>query len=170
VVAHLKTVPDDRRRGVVHRLAQGLLDATGALPLRRQITSEQIRTYMDGAGTLGNHTWDHPCLDRCSAAAASEQVTRAHDDLARRFGVTPTLFAYPNGNPSRAAEESLAELGYNVGLLFDHAITRRTGPPLRASRLRVGDHNSRARFRAIVAGTHPALLRLRRHFAATTES
>lgn len=165
LVAHLKTIPDVKRRAVVARLAHDFETAMGHPPKERQISTSQVDAYLAAGGSLGNHTWDHPCLDTCTDASATEQVTTAHVAIERRFGVTPTVFAYPNGNWSPIVERVLEELGYRAALLFDHQLATPGGPPLQSSRLRVGDQNSPARYRSIVAGSHPALMRLRRRIA-----
>jgi len=167
LAGQLKLVPDEQRRSIVSQIVNEYQAVTGSPPMRTQISETQIRAYLAAGGTLGNHTWDHPCLDMCADASASRQVTDAHAAIERRFGVTPSVFAYPNGNGSTTAERVLGDLGYRAALLFDHGLTRLGGPPLRTSRLRVGDHNTAARYRAVVAGSHPALLRLRRRIAET---
>jgi hypothetical protein len=89
------------------------------------------------------------------------QIVRANEWLAARFPDAPHMFAYPNGNRTSVAEEVLAELGYTMGVLFDHRLARGRSTPLGISRLRVNDHTTPARFAAILAGVHPALHALR---------
>jgi peptidoglycan/xylan/chitin deacetylase (PgdA/CDA1 family) len=165
LVSHLKTIPDTKRRAVVSHLAHDYEAAVGYPPTQAQISGAQIDVYLAAGGSLGNHTWDHPCLDTCTDASVAEQVSDAHAAIQRRFGVIPTVFAYPNGNRSAIAERVLEGLGYRAALLFDHELAWLGEPPLRASRLRVGDHNSPDRYRSIVAGSHSALMRLRRGIA-----
>ena len=46
---------------------------------------------------LGNHSWDHPCLEQCTEEDRRAQVMRAHEWLKDKIGTVPTLFSYPNG-------------------------------------------------------------------------
>jgi peptidoglycan/xylan/chitin deacetylase (PgdA/CDA1 family) len=105
----------------------------------------------------------------CAPDEASDQVARAHRDLKSRFGTPPNVFAYPNGDHAPAAEEALAALGYDIGLLFDHRIATHDEPPLRTSRLRVNDDTTFNRFRAILSGAHPALLHARHALSMRTQ-
>ncbi len=155
LLRHLKQMDDATRRSRVAHLSDGL-------DLRvSQVTRAQLRRFRDTGGTLGNHTWDHPCLDRCDPAAVEAQISRAHRWLTEECGEPPVLFAYPNGNHSETAEAVLGGLGYRVALLFDHRLADPAGPPLRLSRLRVNAEDTPARFRSVLAGVHPVLHALR---------
>ena len=151
LVARLKTMPDVDRRAVVVGLAHRLGDGGR----RHQATLGSLRRWVADGHTVGNHTWDHPCLDRCDADAQREQVTSADRWLASAFPGTPRVFAYPNGDWAAATEQVLAELGYRIGVLFDHRIAAAGQAPLRLSRLRVSTDTEPRRFRAIVCGAHP---------------
>jgi len=157
----LKRLPDTRRRTIVAKLA-GDLDRRSLLPRRPQLTAGDLERLRTMGATIGNHSWDHPCLDMCSPEEQRRQIVEAHEWLARRVGPEPLLFAYPNGNHSEQSEAVLNELGYDLALLFDHHLTDIAGDPLRLSRLRVNDTTTVQRFAAILAGIHPAVHTLRR--------
>lgn len=153
----LKTLDDTRRREIVAGLAASIVDRNGAPFQRRQVTSTELRLLIDSGWQIGNHTWDHPCLDRCEPSVQLDQVESAHEWMRANIGVPPVLFAYPNGNHSERAEAALVDLGYQIGVLFDHHLATVTSDPLRISRLRVNDTTTPERFAAIVSGVHPAL-------------
>lgn len=161
----LKAIADVQRRAIVRKLADAVTARLGHLPQRRQVTTSQLERFIAAGGYVGNHSWDHPCLDTCRDSEVKNQIVRADDWLAR-FGGEQRLFAYPNGNHSPAAEAVLAELGYDVGLLFDHRLVSRTQSQFRLSRLRVNDDTTLDRFAAIVAGVHPAIHRVRKRLSA----
>lgn len=162
LVVHLKTVPDAERRSVVASLA-----ARGPVtPGPAVLTLDHLAEWVAAGHEIGNHSWDHPCLDRCSPDEQREQVVRAHESLTRMLGRPPTLFAYPNGDWAEAAEQALVDCGYRVGLLFDHRLARRDGHPLRTSRLRLDTDAPVARARAILAGGHSATFHLRERAVA----
>lgn len=154
VLGRLKSLPDVDRREVVADLAQRLGADGGRRP---QATLESLRRWVADGHSVGNHTWDHPCLDRCSPEAQREQVTAADRWLASAFPDGPRVFAYPNGDRTAATEQVLAELGYRLGVLFDHRVAAVRQAPLRISRLRVSTDTNSRRFRAIVSGAHPLL-------------
>jgi peptidoglycan/xylan/chitin deacetylase (PgdA/CDA1 family) len=153
LAAQLKRLPDEERRRVI--------ESTSPVP-SRQLTTSLLNRWVATGQRVGNHTWDHPCLNMCASDEQARQVRLAHDWLLRAVGPSGvTAFAYPNGNHSEPAEAELRRLGYDVGLLFDHALTRRT-EHLRLSRLRLDADAPEARVRAVASGLHSSALAFRR--------
>ena len=91
-----------------------------------QLEPDDLRRLRDGGVAIGNHTWSHPCLDRCTSQEVQRQVCLAHESLADVLGEAPAAFAYPNGNHDPRAERLLRELGYRAGFLFDHRLATRS--------------------------------------------
>ena len=156
LVRALKQVPDHRRREVLAELVQA--DPTVARIDGAALTTEDLRRWLDAGLELGNHTWDHPCLDRCDPDEQESQIRRGHDWLMAFLGRQSRLFAYPNGDHTAHAEEVLGDLGYEVGLLFDHRLAAVDQPRFQVSRLRLDSNASLPRARAVLSGTHGALL------------
>jgi peptidoglycan/xylan/chitin deacetylase (PgdA/CDA1 family) len=159
--ASLKRCPDSVRRTTVDRLRERDLSRTG-IPLRRpQATRDQLRSWHAAGHEVGNHTWDHPCLDRCSVDEQRHQIATAHEWLDSE-GLGPvTSFAYPNGNWSAASEQLLVRLGYRTSVGFDHRLARLPSRPLRLSRLRLDADADPTRLRAVVSGTQPVTMAAR---------
>jgi peptidoglycan/xylan/chitin deacetylase (PgdA/CDA1 family) len=151
-IADLKLLPDDRRRALVG----GLEPSTTA---RRAITEAQLDRWIAAGQDVGNHTWDHPCLDRCTPEEQRHQIRAADEWLRRRVPGWRPRFAYPNGNWVDASEAELAALGYELALLHDHRLAGRVRDRLRVSRLHVEATDPVDRFASIVAGVQPALWR-----------
>ena len=161
LVGWLKTVPDQRRREALAELREGAPWVHVAAP---QLAAADVRALRDAGVEVGNHTWSHPCLDRCADGEPERQVERAHDRLTELLGAAPRAFAYPNGNHDPRAEAVLTRLGYAAGFLFDHRLAQVAGSgahPLRLSRLRVSTTASDDRFALILSGLHAGLHRLR---------
>lgn len=154
----LKQLPDGERRRVIDHLTSAIEERTGAAPTQQQLTSEQLTTWTAAGHEVGNHSWDHPLLDRCTDDQQREQIRTAHDWLSERVGSAPTTFAYPNGNWSATSEHELRRLGYRVAVGFDHRLTRTDVDPLRLSRLRVDADAALPRYRSILSGAHSGLL------------
>ena len=161
LVDALKNVRDSDRRTILERA----MNEIGPDARRQAATPEQLRTWRDAGMTLGNHTWDHPCLDQCTEAEQRHQVQAAHAWLDEFVGGPPTFFAYPNGDWTIETETLLIELGYEAAYLFDHRLDRSTNP-LRRSRLRIDAGATTARTRAIVSGAHSAAFNQRRKHRA----
>ena len=158
--AALKRSPDPVRRQVVRELGEKLSTVAPG-HVNSQATLDDLRSWIRRGHEIGNHTWDHPCLDRCSDDEQRRQVTRAHEWLESHLDIPVSSFAYPNGNWGAAAEDQLRRLGYRTGVGFDHHLHRPSRDPLRISRLRLDSDAPAARARAVVSGTHPALLSAR---------
>ena len=163
-VTFLKTVDDRTRRGLV--------DATWSL-LSHEIRSslvaevasiEELRRWHDSGLEIGNHSWDHPLLNKIDTHAQRDQVVSA-DAWLTNNGFETHNFAYPNGNHLGAdgAAAALKELGYRIVVHHDHRLTKRDSNPLALSRLKVESVDSVDRLASIVTGTQPAL----RHFVDT---
>lgn len=161
-LAFLKRAEDSNRREVVDAMSESLTLARGSSPTRRQITVGELEEFA-AHGTLGNHTWDHPCLDTCSAEEQTNQIVAAHEWLRSTFEPRHLLFAYPNGNHAGTSEHVLRDLGYDLATLFDHRLGRRDQNPLRLSRIRTSDTAAPGRYAALVSGVHPAAHRVRSH-------
>ena len=154
----LKRWPDEERRRFV---------AEQTRPVVEQLTSERLKSWVNAGLTVGNHTWDHPCLETCSAAEQRRQVRLAHDWLHDHVGEgATTAFAYPNGNTTAVAMDELALLGYRVGLLFDHDLATLRQDNLALSRLRIDSDASGHRAGAILSGLHSSALRMKRRLRA----
>lgn len=160
LVAYLKTVPDARRRDVVAAIAQELTARIDSSAVGHQLTEPQLRTWLLGGHTLGNHTWDHPCLDQCDSDELSGQIDRADRWLRSFVPGAPRVFAYPNGDWTPAAEATLVDQQYELAVLFDHRLVTRQAPPLRVSRIRAASDAPLTRFRALASGANPTLFGL----------
>ena len=156
VVARLKLTADDGRRAVVSDL-DSQLKAQGHGLVGEHLDTDDLRRWVDAGLEIGNHSWDHPCLDQCSPAQQEWQVTQAHECLTEMLGCAPVLFAWPNGNAAGPARSALRNLGYRLLATFDHRICSASPDPWALSRLRVDTDADLARFRSIISGAHPAV-------------
>jgi peptidoglycan/xylan/chitin deacetylase (PgdA/CDA1 family) len=147
----LKTMPDDQRRHLVDVLVRRLAQA-GHAP-SDTLTIDDIELWRTQGHTIGNHTWDHPCLDACSEDVQRDQIARAHEAILR-WGVRPEFFAYPNGNWTAESSQVLRELGYAGSLLFDHRLARNLSDAHRISRLRIDSDIDPRRAMSILTGAH----------------
>jgi peptidoglycan/xylan/chitin deacetylase (PgdA/CDA1 family) len=161
LVSDLKARPDHERRAVVAKLA-GALDGRCIAVPSRQLTHVELDEWWTAGNDVGNHSWDHPCLDRCTPGEQHYQVSLADAWLRARRPDGPLLFAYPNGNTTPHVEETLATLGYKLALLFDHRLATLDQYHLRISRLRVSSTASITRFGAILSGAHGVAYHVKR--------
>jgi peptidoglycan/xylan/chitin deacetylase (PgdA/CDA1 family) len=159
LVNGLKVAADGERRRVVNAIVEDAHDSKSRR--QPQLTSSHVQRLRAAGATIGNHTWDHPCLDTCESDEQRRQIYLAHNSLDSMKSLSRPVLAYPNGNWTRVAQDAAVELGYRIGLLFNHRLTNRADPPMSWSRLRVNSDDSLSRFRSILSGIHPALNRIR---------
>jgi peptidoglycan/xylan/chitin deacetylase (PgdA/CDA1 family) len=158
VLRTMKAATDPERRRAVAEIEASLAGVGGAIG--QQLTSDQLREWLAAGNDLGNHSYDHPRLDRCSAEEQVRQVQAAHEWLTTFLGASPQLFAWPNGDAAEAALRELHELEYRAVLVCYHRLSVRT--PMALSRLRIDADDSVARLRSVVSGAHPAVFGLQR--------
>lgn len=154
-VSTLKRLPDDRRRSRVQEIRRSWEKQIDAEPERRQLTTSELRAWLDEGHSIGNHTWDHPILSTCSPREQRRQIESAHQWFVDHDMPTE-MFAYPNGDWAPASEEVLAHNRYTVGLLFDHKLAG-LQPGITMSRIRVNGADPINEFVAKVSGLHPAI-------------
>ena len=147
----LKKWPNPARNALVKALEVRLHDAGVTPPAT--VTQAELHTWAEQGHSIGNHTWDHPCLDTCPPEVQRAQVRRAHTAL-QSWGLTPMFFAYPNGNWTQESQDELVALGYTGSLLFDHRLTGDVSAPQQLSRLRIDADAETQRALAILSGTH----------------
>ncbi len=157
---HLKSLPDDERRKVVL-----CLQRTTDEPVRAQMTVDDLQRWVAAGHHVGNHTWDHPCLDQAQAALQRDQVRQADRWLRDHVEDWRPIFAYPNGNHDPVSEAELEALGYEVAVLHDHRLTTLDGSHLRLSRLHTEASDPVERFRSVVSGVQPVLADVGRRLA-----
>jgi peptidoglycan/xylan/chitin deacetylase (PgdA/CDA1 family) len=154
-VSALKLVPDAERRASLEQLRAAV---AGPRVMQPQLHAREV-VELDAAGiAIGNHTFMHPCLDRCTDEAVDTELVQAHEMLSDVLGTAPSAFAYPNGNGDARAARTLARLGYDVAFLFDHRVGR--FPPAdryAVSRVRVSATTHPDRFRLLVSGLHSSI-------------
>lgn len=161
MVGRLKRMDDDRRRAIVSDL-DSQLKAQGHALVRDQLNADDLRRWVEAGLGIGNHSWDHPCLDHCRPEQQEWQVTSAHERLTQLLGSSPDLFAWPNGNAAAPALSVLRNLDYRLVATFDHRICSASPDPWALSRLRVDTDADLVRFRSIVSGAHPAAFQTKR--------
>lgn len=169
-VSRLKQMPDDGRRAALEARDTPVRRDPAELA-GRSLNEAELRQWIDAGMLVGNHTWDHPCLDQCSPDEQLRQVTTAHEWLTEFCGAPPSRFAYPNGDWTAETERTLAHLDYDEAFLFDHRIDRTAGEHrLRRSRLRLDAASSPRRSDAVLSGFHSMSLTLRSRVRRTRET
>jgi peptidoglycan/xylan/chitin deacetylase (PgdA/CDA1 family) len=161
----VKTVSDFDRRVIIADIAPLVAQRPQSW---EQLTHNDLARWLDAGLALGNHTWDHPCLDQCDHDAQVAQITEAHEWLCSYLGAPPRTFAYPNGNFSPVVDKAVNELGYDLGALYDNQLTRVDGPRLELSRLMVEADQPVSRLVGVLSGAQPSLAGLQSKLARSS--
>jgi len=165
----LKRSPDTERRRRIDQMQQALTTA-GTPVVGRQWSAADVREWLGAGNEVGNHSFDHPCLDRCDGDEQRRQVRLAHERLSEVVGSAVDVFAWPNGDASSAALDELRALGYRLAADCDHRLVARHADALAVSRLRLDTSVGLGRTRAIVSGAHSMVFHLQRRIRGGGES
>jgi len=157
VVRRLKQVPNEERLRTIARLEETSTLPAASVP---QLEVHELRELESAGVAIGNHTWSHPCLNRCDPGTVRAEVEDADRRLREAMGHEIRWFAYPNGDWDAGAESTLRDLGYRGAFLFDHRLST-VSEAMRLSRLRVNSDTGLDRFALILSGLHPTLHRAR---------
>jgi poly-beta-1,6-N-acetyl-D-glucosamine N-deacetylase len=100
---------------------------------RRQI--DEMKPWVD----FQSHTLFHPCLPRCSASEARDEIFRSRDVLQRRYGLQVNAISYPHGDYCDRDIELCRQAGYDCGITVDCGFNTVRTDPFRLKRLPVND-------------------------------
>lgn len=108
--------------------------------------------------TLYPHTVTHPILARCPDDKVEREITDSCAAIERETGLTPTIFAYPNGRAQdfdARAKDVLRRRAVRWALSTTPGFADRQCDPLALPRLAVGGNSSFGYFRLMVSGGLP---------------
>ena len=71
-----------------------------------------IRRMMADGCELGNHSWNHPQLNKLSAGEVRSQISRTNDAIAAVAGHGATVMRCPYGATGGSVKSVLADMGY----------------------------------------------------------
>jgi len=115
-----------RRRSAAER--QEVLDrlaaSRGNLPPVQRLSlnwAEAAQMKQSGLICFGAHTVNHEILDQLPLPQAEAEIAASRRDLEQHLGISPMLFAYPNGNWNPALQALVQKHG------FAGAVTTRRG-------------------------------------------
>jgi peptidoglycan/xylan/chitin deacetylase (PgdA/CDA1 family) len=164
----VKRSNDTVRRAVVTDLEQRLVQRH-ARPAWRNWSVEDVGRWVAAGNDVGNHSWDHPLIDRCADEAQRMQVRRSHERLSEILGGPLDVFAWPNGNPAAAAADELRRLGYRLVAECDHRLVARRPDAFAMSRLKLDSTVGLPRARAVLSGAHSSVFHLQRRLTRWAE-
>jgi peptidoglycan/xylan/chitin deacetylase (PgdA/CDA1 family) len=100
---------------------------------RRQI--DEMKPWVD----FQSHTLFHPCLPRCDAAQAHDEIFHSREVLTRQYGLQVNAIAYPHGAYSDRDIELCRRAGYECGITVDFGFNTVQADLLRLRRVPVND-------------------------------
>lgn len=147
-VKHLEPA---RRADVVARISERCgLNA----PPQLMLSTPELQALHGQGFEIGAHTCSHPILTRQDDATARRELADGRARLGEITGVTPRLFAYPNGKPGDdydARHVAMArELGFDAAVCTAWGVARRGDDPFQIPRFTPWDA-SPLRFHARLA-------------------
>jgi peptidoglycan/xylan/chitin deacetylase (PgdA/CDA1 family) len=138
VKRHLKSLPDEEVEPALDRFVAAL-GAPASPEVGRQImTWDEIRRTMD-LTTYGGHTHTHPMMSKVDSVRLDHEIRTCRARLTAETGITPTLFAYPNGDYTAEAKARVAAAGFDVAFSIEDGMTDETTDWLEVRRVGVGN-------------------------------
>ena len=126
LLARLKYLPRDEREDAAQKIAA--IAAEGSLPDDLMLSSTELRRLAAGGIDVGAHTVSHPILARLAPAEARREIIDSRDALEAILGRSITLFAYPNGQPTRDFGEEhvnmVREARYTAAVTTGYGVSR----------------------------------------------
>jgi peptidoglycan/xylan/chitin deacetylase (PgdA/CDA1 family) len=137
VQQHLKGVPHAELTTVV-RAISGQLDDVRRTPSDVLSWPELVALSRDGV-TLAPHTRTHPALTQMPEGEARAEIRGSREDLRRRIGTVPPIFAYPFGAHDDRVIDIVREEGFELAVTTvpGHNLLSRIDP-LQLRRTNVG--------------------------------
>jgi peptidoglycan/xylan/chitin deacetylase (PgdA/CDA1 family) len=80
--------------------------------------AELVERIRDEGHVIGNHSYTHPTFPELTPEQAREEITRTSEVLTEITGTTPSLFRYPHGESSAAADDVLKQERLSGGVLW----------------------------------------------------
>jgi peptidoglycan/xylan/chitin deacetylase (PgdA/CDA1 family) len=148
VVAHLRTLPDSRRRDCCALLEKSVKLPRDALA-NRILTWEQVRTMQRAGITFGSHTLTHPVVSQLAPAELERELADSMRLLEGKLESPVLDFAFPFGKASDcslAAIEVLSRCGYRSAVTTVAGVNTSQVNPYELRRLQVRPDGSLARF------------------------
>jgi peptidoglycan/xylan/chitin deacetylase (PgdA/CDA1 family) len=163
----LKTIPNDRRAEMIHRLEAEASDSLASCPL---MTPAQVRHLSDAGHEVGSHTLSHPVLTTMTPEDRRAEIHGAKALLEAWTAADVPGFCYPNGDYDDVLPRQLREAGHVYACTTAPGRNDRRTDPFQLRRIDVtpgrvtgtdGRFDLRA-FRAEISMLHPTLRRLSR--------
>jgi peptidoglycan/xylan/chitin deacetylase (PgdA/CDA1 family) len=109
----LRGLDEEERSAIIVELRSIFAERDGRASLGRAMTSDEVRKLVaSGLVTIGAHTVTHPILPALEPAARRNEVTISKLACEALVGAPVTSFAYPFGEFSAAACETVQSAGF----------------------------------------------------------
>ena len=121
----LKYLPMEERQRRVNEMSAAMKQE---LPAGLMMTTEQVRELHKSGMEIGAHTVNHPILAKLELDRARNEIRESKTWLESVTGSTVSLFAYPNGKPTRdycrEHVDLVKELGFRAAVSTARGVAR----------------------------------------------
>jgi peptidoglycan/xylan/chitin deacetylase (PgdA/CDA1 family) len=119
VTAHTETLPAADARRFLDELPQVLQVPLPPTPTAEYaaVTWAQLREVADAGVEIGDHTWSHPLLPRCSRDEMEREIFTSKALLEERLGARVRTFAYPHGGCNDEVRDVIREAGFENAVI-----------------------------------------------------
>lgn len=135
ILSRIKYLDPSRREGIARAIAQqaGVADRSDLM-----MTTDQVRSLAAAGMEVGGHTITHPILQCVDDAVAIREIADGRRHLESILGVSPSVFAYPNGVPGQDYSERhvamVQRAGYTAAVSTAPSIAKADADPFQLPR------------------------------------
>jgi peptidoglycan/xylan/chitin deacetylase (PgdA/CDA1 family) len=115
-IARIKSLPTDQRDRTLATMDWAADPSIPALDWR------EARDMTVAGADLGGHTVSHPILPNCTDERLDTEIADSRAEIARETGVTPALFAYPNGSYDDRVASAVERAGYTHAFTIEKGV------------------------------------------------
>lgn len=138
-LAHLWTLPHDRRMAMVQRIEQVLAPQVRPELVARRLTSAQIVELHRRGVEIGAHSIHHPNLGLCDDETATTEMLTSKQGLEALLQAPVQGFAYPGGRLSPATPGLARQCGFHYALATEVGVNDSRSDPFRLMRIGMPD-------------------------------
>jgi peptidoglycan/xylan/chitin deacetylase (PgdA/CDA1 family) len=140
----LKLLPVDRIEKFLTDLSLLLqADAKASKCVRMMLDWDHVQVMVKDGLEFGSHTRNHIILDRVEREEMRAEIEESKKDIEACTGISPKVFAYPNGNSSSETVEAVERAGYHAAFSTRCGLNWPKTSRYEIRRIRVDDNFSR---------------------------
>ncbi len=115
-IENLKCAENSQRNQYIKALEEKIGDITFPQEKHAFLTWSQVQKMQETGIEFGSHGSSHSILTHLTKKQVNEECQTSREVIHQKTGISPSFFAYPNGNFTPEIQKSLKNAGYQAAL------------------------------------------------------